>query len=793
MSPELETLRRKPHVHSMSLDIYDGDNMNDIALFVPHRLKQVADQHGLGDDWPDQQTTAVFQAKAEGLFLWVATTCDYLQTCYFPKKELEKLISTSYVPGSSAESKMDRLYATILHACNWSDNEFAESCHRLLGAAVATKTPLTMRALNALHQCTLMESVLALRQLSPLLTGLSNEQHTTQPVRLLHQSLRDFLTLRAGNPSAPADSHKFAIDEQMHSQALGLLCLCLLNRELNGGTPGVGYLVKDEEEFPGIALIGEDDLSEELWYACLFWLDHLLDAKSLTTDALEQLQLFMSTKITLWMELMAARGRYEGLSRLREWAKGHDDHYPSLTPLIYNTAEASALHKLAKCLNYMGRREEALTAAQDEVAAYRRLLELEGNRDDSQASLARSLCSLSAYLTGLGYLEDSFGAAHEAVTLQRQLKAMGLDVADADLAKSLQRLSVGHTDLGQYEDGLAAIQEAVKLQRQLTSEQNAPIMLTSDLAKSLRTLSIDLHYIGRYEDALAVTQEEVDIYRRLSAQRPAAFTPDLAGSLQSLSCDLSNLGRYEEALTMSREAVALRRQLATERPAVFTPSLADSLHALSCDLAYVGSREETLPPLTEAIELWRQLAKERPAVFTAGLADSLHNLSCELSTLDRHEEALKSSLEAVELRRQLAAERPAVYTPRLADSLHNYSCSLSGLGRNEEALATIREAVSLFRQAAVIHPTVIPDLALSLDQLSYCEFKLGKGQEAVVSMKECVELYRPLVQQYPAVYAAKLSKALHWLARYLDNTGAREEAQEVWREAGLISSTERLP
>lgn len=320
MSPEIETLRRRPHVHSMSLDIYDRENMSDIAYFVPYKLKQVADQRGLGADWPDKQLATLFQTKSEGLFLWVAITCDYLKTCYYPEKELEKLVSAP-ISTSSAESKMDKLYATILSACNWNDRDFAKSCHRLLGAAVATKTPLTMRALNSLYQCILMESDSALQELSPLLSGLGNEQHACQPVRFLHQSLRDFLTQRAGSPGAPEGSNKFAIDEMEHNQTLALLCLTFLNHKLNCSTPGVGYLANDGEEPSGIPSVDQSAFDEDFWYASHFWFDHLLDNDTSTVDILAQLQLFISTKITLWMELMAACGQYEGLSRLQEWAK----------------------------------------------------------------------------------------------------------------------------------------------------------------------------------------------------------------------------------------------------------------------------------------------------------------------------------------------------------------------------------------------------------------------------------------------------------------------------------------
>jgi hypothetical protein len=42
MRPELDSLGRMAHVRSLNLDIGTAENMKDIALFVPHKLKQLA-------------------------------------------------------------------------------------------------------------------------------------------------------------------------------------------------------------------------------------------------------------------------------------------------------------------------------------------------------------------------------------------------------------------------------------------------------------------------------------------------------------------------------------------------------------------------------------------------------------------------------------------------------------------------------------------------------------------------------------------------------------------------------
>jgi hypothetical protein len=82
------------------------------------QLKQVADDRDLGEDWPGEQLRKQLEARAERLFLWVDTVCDYPLNLTDPTWELSKLLSASDGAVTSAEAKMDKLYATILDACN---------------------------------------------------------------------------------------------------------------------------------------------------------------------------------------------------------------------------------------------------------------------------------------------------------------------------------------------------------------------------------------------------------------------------------------------------------------------------------------------------------------------------------------------------------------------------------------------------------------------------------------------------------------------------------------------------
>jgi hypothetical protein len=140
------------HVQTRAIDIHGTSNLTDIAVYIQNRLGYVSLMKGLGPDWPDLQLVLDFTAKAEGLFLWVATVTDYLCTVVRPKKKLATLLYERNTGSLHAESKMDELYAEILIGCNWDDEDFVDGYHLVVGAIMVARTPLSINALQLLHR-----------------------------------------------------------------------------------------------------------------------------------------------------------------------------------------------------------------------------------------------------------------------------------------------------------------------------------------------------------------------------------------------------------------------------------------------------------------------------------------------------------------------------------------------------------------------------------------------------------------------------------------------------------------
>jgi len=249
--------------------------------------------------------------------------------------------------------------------------------------------------------------------------------------------------------------------------------------------------------------------------------------------------------------------------------------------LIKDESEAKSrygtlINNLAVCLSDLGRREEALQAAQKAVDIYRDLAAAQP--DAFRPNLAMSLSNLANRLSNLGHREEALAAAQKAVDIRRDLAAARPDAFRPDLAMSLSNLANRLSDLGRREEALRAAQEAVEIRRDLAAAR--PDAFRPDLAMSLNNVATFLSDLGRREEALTAAQEAVEIYRDLAAARPDAFRPDLAMSLNNLANSLSALGRREEALTAAQEAVDIYRDLAAARPDAFRPNLAMSLGAM---------------------------------------------------------------------------------------------------------------------------------------------------------------------------------------------------------------------
>jgi tetratricopeptide (TPR) repeat protein len=113
---------------------------------------------------------------------------------------------------------------------------------------------------------------------------------------------------------------------------------------------------------------------------------------------------------------------------------------------------------------------------------------------------AKVLTMLGYALSELGRREEALAAAQEAVAHYRQLAQQHPEAFLPDLAMSLNNLGAMLSELGRREEALAAAQEAVAHYRQLA--QQHPEAFLPDLAMSLRTYGIVLRALSHDAEAV---------------------------------------------------------------------------------------------------------------------------------------------------------------------------------------------------------------------------------------------------------------------------------------------------
>lgn len=75
------------------------------------------------------------------------------------------------------------------------------------------------------------------------------------------------------------------------------------------------------EEMPEIP---EDAISEELWYACRYWIDHIIDIDTDThvlDELLSELLKLLSTPIIRWMGIITTKSQFQRCYKVRNWIK----------------------------------------------------------------------------------------------------------------------------------------------------------------------------------------------------------------------------------------------------------------------------------------------------------------------------------------------------------------------------------------------------------------------------------------------------------------------------------------
>jgi hypothetical protein len=270
------------------LNITSSVNANDISSYLRHRMQRVrlkAVGLSLGSQWPNEDDIRRLAERASGLFVWASTAMEFIDG-YDPRKRMDVVLKGEVILG--VEDTLDILYRTALESAgNWDDEDFLEDFTAIMGLVLVVQHPLSSSAIELLL-CTQG------RPCAYTISHLGCVLQQSPTVRLLHPSFADFLTTQSR-----CGRDIWFFDRTPCELNLAVLCLRRLNQVLRRNMCNMSLSVDQADE----------DLTEDVKYACVFWIEHICAIKKGTPFVINHLDVFLNQHLLHWLEAMSILGK----------------------------------------------------------------------------------------------------------------------------------------------------------------------------------------------------------------------------------------------------------------------------------------------------------------------------------------------------------------------------------------------------------------------------------------------------------------------------------------------------
>jgi NACHT domain len=288
-------------LHNISPSIVD----HDITTYLEYNLTIIRQERGLNSDWPGNEAITTMVQRANGLFIWAATTCRFIREGKrFAAKRLNQILIEGSNTVTAPEEHLNEIYTTVLKhsvASEYTDEEKEESYGMLklvLGSIVVLLSPLSVSSLGRLLGVAKDDVELTVVDLHSV---LDVPQVSARPLRLYHPSFRGFLL-----DSNKCTDSNFWVDGKHAHLVLAKSCIRLMSNSLkqdvfNLGNPGI---LLDEVEKSQIDQI----IPPEVQYACLYWIQHVHEGNYPLQDD-DEVHQFLQNHLLHWLEALGWIGK----------------------------------------------------------------------------------------------------------------------------------------------------------------------------------------------------------------------------------------------------------------------------------------------------------------------------------------------------------------------------------------------------------------------------------------------------------------------------------------------------
>lgn len=281
----------------------------DLSRFVQHSLSQIKEDHSLPEDWPSQEDVANLVRMSQGLFQWARTALKYIGD-RSPVDTLNELLGSPSICDG-----LDDLYLQILSKAFEkvkSNSRTRDLFLHVLGTLLAAPYPVSLEVVGFLH---LDQEVFKGKTQDQAATYIHNNilsdlnslllipPRTTDPIRLMHTSIRDLLVDQERCRDKP-----YFVDLAVNHYRLTTVSFRLMGRDLKENICKLSDLSKANTDIQDVT---ERSVPKGLQYCCRSWSTHLVGstldsdrAKSLLLD----LKRFSEEKLLCWLEVMSLIG-----------------------------------------------------------------------------------------------------------------------------------------------------------------------------------------------------------------------------------------------------------------------------------------------------------------------------------------------------------------------------------------------------------------------------------------------------------------------------------------------------
>ncbi|RFU28422.1 hypothetical protein B7463_g7900, partial [Scytalidium lignicola] len=310
---------------------------DDLTLFLMHQREQIARRRQLPRDWLKDDEISKLREKADGLFIYAATVCRFLDEHLDEvsrKERLEKILrgTTDF---NTPQQNLDEMYRKVLEFSGTTrtqeeNNRMYASFRNILGRIALLFEPVSITTLSEFLDKSKESVDWVLAQIRSVVDVPEDELSS---LGFVHLSFRDFLL------SKERCGQDLWIDEIAIHQSLFERSFEIMNEKLHQDMCNLrlpGTLIS---EIPREKV--NECLPQHLRYSCRYWVHHLekLDPAQRKDIGLSddgKIHIFLREKLLYWLEALSLIGEMPAsiliINRLKTLIKSSDA--PQLYDLV---------------------------------------------------------------------------------------------------------------------------------------------------------------------------------------------------------------------------------------------------------------------------------------------------------------------------------------------------------------------------------------------------------------------------------------------------------------------------